>query len=80
MTVGFWRLTRKWPESVAITTLRIIDAVSHKKHRLSYKQINQCFLNYSIHFHSWKLSQPVTPPAKSSITSVTWPLRPGENS
>ncbi len=43
MTEGFLRLTRKWPESVAVATLRDIDAVSHKKHRLACKQINQCF-------------------------------------
>ena len=37
------RLTRKWTESVAVATLRDIDAVSHKKRRSAYKRINQCF-------------------------------------
>ena len=31
MTESFLRLTRKWPEGVAVATLRDIDAVSHKK-------------------------------------------------
>ena len=38
------RLTRKWSENVAVATLRDIDAVSQKKHRLAYRRINQCFL------------------------------------
>ena len=37
------RLTRKWTESVAVATLRDIDAVSHKMRRSAYKRINQCF-------------------------------------
>ena len=38
------RLTRKWPEDAAVAALRDIDAVSHKKHRLACRRINQCFL------------------------------------
>jgi hypothetical protein len=44
MAEGFLRLTRKWPEGVAVAASRDIDAVSHKKRRSAYRRINQCFL------------------------------------
>ena len=50
MAEGFLRLTRKWPESVTVATVRDIDAVSRKKHRLACRRINQCFLNSSARY------------------------------
>ena len=44
MTGGILRLARKWPESVAVATLRNIDAVGHKKHRSACRRMNQRFL------------------------------------
>lgn len=38
------RLAEKWPEGAAVTALRNIDTVSHKKHRTACIQINHCFL------------------------------------
>jgi len=45
MTEDFLRLARKWPEGATIAALRDIDAVSHKKHRLACRRINQRFPN-----------------------------------